>query len=136
MNRVINHFTSHSVWYKQDFQAANTTQQLINRIASAMGDDGACISPPYAVYLRWNDTIFEQWEYREALEILRNRKISTDLLTLNGLFTNNLRAIEQDIIESERLRDMFDQMSIGMEDLVDSSPEWNRLENERSRMDW
>lgn len=70
MNRVINHFMSHSAWYKQDFQAANTTQQLINRITSAMGDDGACISPVYAVNLRWNDTIFEQWEYREALEIL------------------------------------------------------------------
>lgn len=53
------------------------------------------------------------------------------LVELGSALEHHLSEIEHDIIKSEYLRDKFDQMSISMDELVDSSPEWNRHENEQ-----
>lgn len=50
-------------------------------------------------------------------------------LELGAALSDRLRQFEQDIIESECLDDAFDQLSIGMEYLVDTSSEWNWHEN-------
>lgn len=58
------------------------------------------------------------------------------LLELGAALKYRLSQIEQDIIESERLGDMCDRLSIALDELVDTSPEWNRHENEREREAW
>lgn len=58
------------------------------------------------------------------------------LLELGATLEHHLCEFEYDIIESEGLGEMSDRLSIGLDELVATSPEWNRHENELEREAW